>query len=107
MMRQSAPQSLSGFLFSETELRDWGDAGNLFAKPAGELTDDEIERLLTFRRQAAQRMQGVGAVLAPLRDTLQRLVGTLNDIISQASDGDAAQSLLRLSTGAGQNLSPQ
>lgn len=105
-MSRSVPPLLFSLVFSEADSGDWEDIAGLFAKQAGELTDDEIERLLALRKMVAERAQTLGHTLRSVRDSLRRLLSSVEEIAEQTTEskeGETSRQLLRLLSGQGLN----
>ena len=101
-MSYTAPSLVFRFVFGEANFDDWEQVAGLFARPAGELTDDEVERLLVLRRMVATRAKTLDHTLRSVQSALERLlafVAELSNATSDPRDSDPTQSIRRLLSG--------
>ncbi|HLF08246.1 MAG TPA: hypothetical protein VI789_02725 [Dehalococcoidia bacterium] len=101
-MSYTAPSLVFRFVFGEANFDDWEQVAGLFARPAGDLTDDEVERLLVLRRMVATRAKTLDHTLHLVQSALERLlafVAELSNATSDPRDGDPTQSIRRLLSG--------
>ncbi len=98
-MSHTAPALVFRFVFGEADFDDWEQVVGLFARPAGELTDEEVERLLVLRKMVAARAKTLDHTLSSVQAALERLlvfVAELSDATSGPRDGDPSQNIRRL-----------